>query len=87
MYQKHPILDHIFQYIQPGNRLIKTTRVFECYFRSFSKGEESQYRAIMDAFFEAIAVIDFSSKEAETLIETIRSMYVKSQEDKNIAEQ
>ena len=37
----HTILDHIFGYIQPGNKLIKLARVFDYYFRSLRPKEKA----------------------------------------------
>ena len=57
--RKHPILDHIFGYIQPGHRLIRMARVFDYYFRSFRPGDD--YRDVLDAILEAVSVLDIQS--------------------------
>lgn len=46
--RKHPILDHIFGFMQPGHPLIKTARVFDYYFRSLRPGDK--FRDVLDAF-------------------------------------
>lgn len=73
------ILDHISKYIQSEHPLIKVSRVFDFYFRSFEKWEGEKFRPVLDALIYAANGLDFGKESDRVIKDVIQAAFVRSQ--------